>query len=613
MKISTTLISKKYQILAMSVALALCTAPKISQAADLEIQAATPDAVVIKNGAGAPIIKFTNARQIILPGLALQSATASNPICFDPASGTLAPCAQPQNGIPGPPGPIGLTGPAGAAGVAGAAGAAGVNGKDGKTLLNGVANPSAALGSDGDFFLNTTTFTIFGPKTAGSWPAGVALVSGAGTVGAQGPIGPAGPAGPAGATGAAGAASTVPGPAGPIGPVGLTGPAGPIGPAGAASTVPGPAGPAGATGATGAASSVPGPVGAIGPTGPIGPAGAASTVPGPVGPIGPAGSTGSAGAASTVPGPAGPIGPAGPTGPTGAASTVPGPVGPIGPAGSTGSAGAASTVPGPAGPIGPAGPTGPTGAASTVPGPAGPIGPAGPTGPTGAASTVPGPIGPAGPTGPAGAASTMPGPAGPTGPTGATGLTGATGAASTVPGPAGATGPTGAAGPAGATGAAGPKGTAPFTVVINGTASTALAQPLYPIGHEFPATVNFITAQGYVLSLNRGNISGSGSVSFSGAGCTGTAFTLAGNVDVGVVVAVDPGALKIFYVPKTGVTILTNPARQSTAGTGTACAANTGALTGSYYELVQINSPATIAASGVGIGATNTQVINYAP
>ena len=109
----------------------------------------------------------------------------------------------------------------------------------GNTILNGVVNPtSQGLGQVGDFYLNTTTNTLFGPKTAISpfWPAdGVVLSGGAGATG---------PAGPSGATGPAGAA----GPQGPAGVAGAPGPAGAIGPAGAA----GPQGVQGAKGDTGA-------------------------------------------------------------------------------------------------------------------------------------------------------------------------------------------------------------------------------------------------------------------------------------------------------------------------------------------------------------------------
>ncbi|MFC3813264.1 hypothetical protein [Lacihabitans lacunae] len=52
------------------------------------------------------------------------------------------------------------------------------------SLLSGATNPVAATGSNGDFYLNTATNTLFGPKASGAWPAtGASLV------------GPAGPAG----------------------------------------------------------------------------------------------------------------------------------------------------------------------------------------------------------------------------------------------------------------------------------------------------------------------------------------------------------------------------------------------------------------------------------
>lgn len=58
------------------------------------------------------------------------------------------------------------------------------------TILYGAANPTNATGNNGDFYLNTVSNTLFGPKAAGVWPAGTSLV---------------GPAGPQGATGAVGA------------------------------------------------------------------------------------------------------------------------------------------------------------------------------------------------------------------------------------------------------------------------------------------------------------------------------------------------------------------------------------------------------------------------
>ncbi|UDM50058.1 collagen-like protein [Cupriavidus sp. MP-37] len=74
----------------------------------------------------------------------------------------------------------------------------GVPGAPGATLLHGAGDPTAADGAAGSFYLNTTTNTLFGPKTADGWPAGISVV------GLTGPVGPAGPAGADGAPGPAG-------------------------------------------------------------------------------------------------------------------------------------------------------------------------------------------------------------------------------------------------------------------------------------------------------------------------------------------------------------------------------------------------------------------------
>lgn len=65
------------------------------------------------------------------------------------------------------------TGPAGAPGPQGAVGPAGSNGK---TILNGAGNPSNLYtGTDGDYYINTSTYTFFGPKANGTWPVGFLL------------------------------------------------------------------------------------------------------------------------------------------------------------------------------------------------------------------------------------------------------------------------------------------------------------------------------------------------------------------------------------------------------------------------------------------------------
>lgn len=81
------------------------------------------------------------------------------------------------------------------------------------TLRNGAGAPPPSLGVDGDFYIDTTSYVIYGPRSVGAWGAGQRLT---------GPAGPSGATGPTGATGASGAT-------GPAGPAGATGPAGPTG------------------------------------------------------------------------------------------------------------------------------------------------------------------------------------------------------------------------------------------------------------------------------------------------------------------------------------------------------------------------------------------------
>jgi len=59
-------------------------------------------------------------------------------------------------------------------------------GADGKTILSGAVNPTGGTGVNGDFYINTVTNFIFGPKTGGVWPAGVSLVGPAGANGTNG-------------------------------------------------------------------------------------------------------------------------------------------------------------------------------------------------------------------------------------------------------------------------------------------------------------------------------------------------------------------------------------------------------------------------------------------
>lgn len=56
-------------------------------------------------------------------------------------------------------------------------------GADGRTVLNGTTAPANGLGEDGDFYIRTSNWTIYGPKASGIWGSATSLF---------GPTGPAG-------------------------------------------------------------------------------------------------------------------------------------------------------------------------------------------------------------------------------------------------------------------------------------------------------------------------------------------------------------------------------------------------------------------------------------
>jgi hypothetical protein len=76
-----------------------------------------------------------------------------------------------------------LYGPKTANGWGSALGLKGATGSSGKGVLSGTGIPAASLGTDGDFYVDKTTFNFYGPKTAGNWGTPTALV------GPQGPMG----------------------------------------------------------------------------------------------------------------------------------------------------------------------------------------------------------------------------------------------------------------------------------------------------------------------------------------------------------------------------------------------------------------------------------------
>jgi len=167
------------------------------------------------------------------------------------------------------------------------------------TLLNGLGAPNATDGIDGDFYLDTLSSNLYGPKRKGKWPLPKNLV---------GPVGPQGPVGKQGSEGKVGDKGATTSSAGSQGAQGIQGPQGTQG-------TPGPAGSSGPSGGAGIAGSV-GATGAPGPQGSPGSAGAPGV--GATGLQGVAGTPGSAGAR----GPIGETGTAGADGPQGTAGIL---------------------------------------------------------------------------------------------------------------------------------------------------------------------------------------------------------------------------------------------------------------------------------------------------
>src|SRR5882724_4565605 len=65
----------------------------------------------------------------------------------------------------------------------GPTGATGATGATGNSLLFGSGDPGGATGVDGNFYINTASHTLFGPKASGTWPSGTPLVGPTGATG----------------------------------------------------------------------------------------------------------------------------------------------------------------------------------------------------------------------------------------------------------------------------------------------------------------------------------------------------------------------------------------------------------------------------------------------
>ncbi|PHR02365.1 MAG: hypothetical protein COB29_13985 [Sulfitobacter sp.] len=93
---------------------------------------------------------------------------------------------QGEKGDPGDPGSVGETGLQGDPGDIGPAGNEGAIGPAGNSVLNGSVAPSSQLGQEGDFYLNTQTHNIFGPKTTDAWGTGTSIIGPQGLIGENG-------------------------------------------------------------------------------------------------------------------------------------------------------------------------------------------------------------------------------------------------------------------------------------------------------------------------------------------------------------------------------------------------------------------------------------------
>jgi hypothetical protein len=118
-----------------------------------------------------------------------------------PTGPTGATGPQGETGLTGPQGVQGEQGIQGPQGIQGETGATGPAGADGRAVLNGAGVPASGLGADGDFYIDTSADTIYGPKTAGAWGSATSLVGPQGEQGIQGIQGIQGEPGADGADG----------------------------------------------------------------------------------------------------------------------------------------------------------------------------------------------------------------------------------------------------------------------------------------------------------------------------------------------------------------------------------------------------------------------------
>lgn len=175
-------------------------------------------------------------------------------------------------------------------GTVGLQGPKGERGENGNSVRSGAGVPSNELGVNGDYYVNTSAKTVYGPKAGGVWGGATSLVGERGETGLTGAEGPKGATGTTGATGSKGEVGSE-GPRGLKGDIGATGLQGEKGATGVTGEV-GAAGAKGEKGSTGVEGSK-GSTGSTGATGQEGPRGEK-------GETGAKGSTGAEGSGATL-------------------------------------------------------------------------------------------------------------------------------------------------------------------------------------------------------------------------------------------------------------------------------------------------------------------------
>ena len=152
-----------------------------------------------KYGAGVPASNLGLVGDYYLDTATGNVYTKTNGTTWVLISNIMGP--QGVAGAVGPQGNTGSTGLTGPQGLQGIQGVAGPAGPAGTAVLNGITNPVAGTGVNGDFYINTATNELFGPKANGIWPTGVSLVGPQGIQGLAGPTGATGLTGPQGPSG----------------------------------------------------------------------------------------------------------------------------------------------------------------------------------------------------------------------------------------------------------------------------------------------------------------------------------------------------------------------------------------------------------------------------